>query len=65
MCIFMQLERQSQALSSLQPQPTPTPRKAKQGRRQPVDRTPDKAEGDERTKNEAIKRKEDRGRTQR
>jgi hypothetical protein len=41
--------------------PIPAPREAEQGRRQPVDRTPDKAEGDERTVDEALKNDASRG----
>jgi hypothetical protein len=48
-------------MSRVEPKPTQAPREAEQGRRQPVDRTPAKTKGDERTSDEALKNDARRG----
>ena len=45
-------------MSRVEPKEKPAPREAEKGRRQPVDRTPGKAERDERTVDAALKRQE-------
>ena len=47
-------------MSRVEPKEKPAPREAEKGRRQPVDRTPGKAEGDEKTVNEALEKQKKR-----
>ena len=49
-------------MSRVEPKEKLAAREAEKGRRQPVDRTPVKAEGDQKTVEEALKRQERQGR---
>ncbi len=45
-------------MSRVEPKEEPAPREAEEGRHQRVDRTPNQAEGDEKTVDEALRRQE-------
>ena len=45
-------------MSRVEPKDQPAPRETQSSRRQPVDRTPSKAEGDERTVDQALRNQE-------